>query len=311
VTRHQLEPIRETLHGHFSPSLLPVLTIDPGDEVEFRTLDARWHLERMRAPGVPGRIFEPKDERLDAGHALTGPVYVRGAEPGSTLAVEVLSLETGDWGWNSAGGFDSPVNRALGIVGGDREPLLWDLDAAAGTGTDQFGHTVRLRPFLGVMGLPPADDGIYSTAPPRRTGGNIDCRELVAGSTLYLPVEVPGGLFSTGDGHAAQGDGEVSTTAIECPMRSAVLRFSVHEDLVLTSPRATTPAGELTLGFADTLDEAMKIALTDMIDLMQQRYDVSRREALALASVVVDLHVTQVVNGVVGVHAILPPGAIS
>jgi acetamidase/formamidase len=311
VTRHQLEPIRETLHGHFSPSLLPVLTIDPGDEVEFRTLDARWHLERMPAPGVPGRIFEPKDERLDAGHALTGPVYVRGAEPGRTLGVEVLSLETGDWGWNSAGGFDSPVNRALGIVGGDREPLLWDLDGATATGTDQFGHKVHLHPFLGVMGMPPAGDGIYSTAPPRRTGGNIDCRELVVGSTLYLPVEVPGGLFSTGDGHAARGDGEVSTTAIECPMRSAVLRFSVHQDLVLTTPRATTPAGELTLGFADTLDEAMKIALTDMIDLMQQRYEVSRREALALASVVVDLHVTQVVNGVVGVHAILPPGAIS
>ena len=310
MTRHRLEPTRETLHGHFSPSLAPVLTIDPGDEVEFRTLDARWHLERMQSPGVPGRVFEPKDERLDAGHALTGPVSVRGAEPGTTLGVEVLSLETGDWGWNAAGGFDSPVNRALGIVGGERETLLWDLDAAAGTGTDHLGHTVRLRPFLGVMGMPPADPGIYSTAPPRRTGGNIDCRELVAGSTLYLPVEVPGGLFSTGDGHAAQGDGEVSTTAIECPMRSAVLRFSVHPDLPLTTPRATTPAGEVSLGFADTLDEAMKIALTDMVEVMQERYDVSRREALALASVVVDLHVTQVVNGVVGVHAILPPDAI-
>lgn len=310
MTRHRLEPTRETLHGHFSPSLPPVLTIDPGDEVEFRTLDAGWHLERMQTPGVQPRMFEPKVERLDAGHALTGPVYVRGADPGTTLGVEVLSLETGDWGWNSAGGFDSPVNRALGIVGGDREWLLWDLDGAAGTGTDQFGHTVRLHPFLGVMGMPPAEAGIYSTAPPRRTGGNIDCRELVAGSTLYLPVAVPGGLFSTGDGHAAQGDGEVSTTAIECPMQSAVLRFSVHRDLPLDTPRATTPAGELTLGFADTLDEAMRIALTDMADLMQQRYDVSRREALALASVVVDLHVTQVVNGVVGVHAILPPGAI-
>jgi acetamidase/formamidase len=310
VTRHRLEPTRETLHGHFSPSLPPVLTIDPGDEVEFRTLDARWHLERMQAPGVPGRVFEPKDERLDAGHALTGPVYVRGAEPGVTLAVEILSLETGDWGWNAAGGFDSPVNRALGIVGGDRETLLWDLDGAAGTGTDQFGHTVRLRPFLGVMGMPPSEVGVYSTAPPRRTGGNIDCRELVTGSTLFLPVEVPGGLFSTGDGHAAQGDGEVSTTAIECPMRSAVLRFSVVSDLHLTTPRATTPAGELTFGFADTLDEAMKIALADMVEVMQERYDVPRREALALASVVVDLHVTQVVNGVVGVHAILPPDAI-
>ncbi len=310
MTRYRLEPTRETLHGHFSPSLKPILTIDPGDEVEYRTLDARWYLDRMRSPSEPGPVFEPKDERLDAGHALVGPVSVRGAEPGTTLEVEVLSLETGDWGWNTAGGFDSPVNRALGIVGGDRETLLWDLDGAAGTGTDQFGHTVRLRPFLGVMGMPPAAPGIYSTAPPRRTGGNIDCRELVVGSTLFLPVEVPGGLFSTGDGHAAQGDGEVSTTAIECPMRSAVLRFSVRSDLPLATPRATTPAGELTFGFADTLDEAMKTALGDMVKVMQERYDVPPREALALASVVVDLHVTQVVNGVVGVHAILPPDAI-
>lgn len=310
MTRHRLEPTRETLHGHFSPDLPPVLTIDSGDEVEYRTLDARWHLERMQAPGVPARVFEPKDERLDGGHALVGPLYVRGAEPGTTLAVEVISLETGDWGWNSAGGFDSPVNRALGVVEGDREWLLWDLNGAAGTGSDQFGHTVRLHPFLGVMGMPPAEAGVHSTAPPRRTGGNIDCRELVVGSTLYLPVEVAGGLFSTGDGHAAQGDGEVSTTAIECPMRSAVLRFSLPAGLRLKTPRATTPAGELTFGFADTLDGAMTIALTDMMEVMQQRYDVPRREALALASVVVDLHVTQVVNGIVGVHAMLPPDAI-
>ncbi|MBO0707794.1 MAG: acetamidase/formamidase family protein [Candidatus Dormibacteraeota bacterium] len=311
MARHRLEPTRETLHGHFSPSLPPALTIDGGDEVEFRTLDARWHVERMQAPGGPAAVFDPRDDQLDAGHALTGPVHVRGAEPGGTLGVEILSLRVGGWGWNTAGGFDSPVNRALGIVGGERQWLLWDLDGSEGTGTDQFGHRVRLRPFLGVMGMPPAEAGIYSTAPPRRTGGNIDCRELVPGSTLYLPVEVPGGLFSTGDGHAAQGDGEVSTTAIECPMESAVLRFTPHPDLRLRTPRATTPAGEITFGFADTLDEAMKIALGEIVDLMQQRYDVSRREALALASVVVDLHITQVVNGVVGVHAILPPDAVS
>lgn len=310
MARHRLEPTGETLHGHFSPSLPPVLTVDDGDEVEFRTLDARWHLARMQAPGVPARVFEPRREELDAGHALTGPVFVRGAEPGSTLAVEILSLRPGDWGWNSAGGFDSPVNRALGIVDGERQWLLWDFDHAAGTGTDQYGHTVRLRPFLGVMGMPPEAPGVHATAPPRRTGGNIDCRELVPGSTLYLPVEVPGGLFSTGDGHAAQGDGEVSTTAIECPMESALLRFTVHPDLRLTTPRATTPAGELTFGFAGTLDEAATLALGDMVKVMQQRHDVGRREALALASVVVDLHVTQVVNGVVGVHAILPPDAI-
>ena len=311
MPRHLLEPTRENLHGHFSPDLPPVLTIDAGDEVEFRTLDAGWHLARWQAPGVKGAVFEPRRERLDAGHALNGPVYVRGAEPASTLAVEIVSLRTGDWGWTGAGEVETPVNRALGVAGRDRQWLLWDLKADAGTGTDQYGHSVSLRPFLGVMGLAPAASGVHSTAPPRRTGGNIDCRELVAGSTLYLPVEVAGGLFSTGDGHATQGDGEVSGTAIECPMESAVLRFTVHPDLHLTTPRATTPAGELTFGFADTLDEAMKAALCDMVEVMRQRFDVSRSEALALASVVVDLRVTQVVNGVVGVHALLPPDAIS
>lgn len=310
MAHHRLEPTRETLHGHFSSSLPPVLTIRDGDEVDFGTLDAGWHLERPATPDERGRVFEPRRERLDAGHALTGPVAVAGLEPGGTLGVEILSLTTAGWGWNGAGGRDTPVNRALGVEALENRRLLWDLDREAGTGTDQHGHRVHLRPFLGVMGMAPAAPGVHSTAPPRRTGGNIDCRDLVAGSTLYLPAEVAGGLFSTGDGHAAQGHGEVSGTAIECVMESAVLRFTVHPDLHLTTPRATTPAGDISFGFGDTLDEAMKIALTDLVDQMEQRFDLDRREALALASVVVDLHVTQVVNGVVGVHAILPPDAI-
>lgn len=310
MARHRLEPTRENLHGHFSPALAPVLTVDDGDEVEFRTLDAGWHLARIEPSGVKPALFQPRHPELDAGHALNGPVYVRGAQPGTTLGVEILSLQTGDWGWTGAGGADTPVNRALGIAGGERQWLVWDLDGSAGTGTDQYGHTVRLHPFLGVMGMPPATPGVHSTAPPRRTGGNLDCRRLVVGSTLYLPVEVSGGLFSTGDGHAAQGDGEVSGTAIECPMASAVLRFTLHPHLRLTTPRATTPAGEVTFGFADTVDAALTVALADMVEVLQQRYDVSRREAVALASVVVDLHITQVVNGVVGVHALLPRDAI-
>ncbi|MGH7921665.1 MAG: acetamidase/formamidase family protein [Candidatus Dormibacteraceae bacterium] len=308
--RHHLKPARETLHGHFSPDLPPALTIDDGDVVEFTTLDARWNLAPMAAPGRAAQPFEPRQAQLDAGHALTGPVHVRGADPGSTLAIEILRLDVGSWGWNSAGGFDSPVNRALGIVDGEREWLLWALDRETMTGTDQHGHTVLLRPFLGVMGMPPAEPGVHRTAPPRVTGGNIDCKELVAGSTLYLPVAVPGGLFSTGDGHAAQGDGEVSTTAIECPMDRAELRFRLAPDLRLTTPRAETPAGWITFGFAQNLDEATTIALRDMVELVAQIHDVGQREALALASVTVDLHVTQIVNGVVGVHAILPHGAI-
>ena len=146
--------------------------------------------------------------------------------------------------------------------------------------------------------------------PPHVTGGNIDCKELVAGSTLYLPIAVPGGLFSVGDGHAVQGDGEVCVTAIECPMERVDLTFELEPGLQLATPRAHTPAGWITFGFHEDLDEAMLIALEAMLDLMGELHGLSRQEAFGLASLVVDLRITQVVNQVRGVHALLPHGAI-
>jgi acetamidase/formamidase len=171
------------------------------------------------------------------------------------------------------------------------------------TGQSSLGRTVKLRPFLGVMGMPPDEPGIHSTIPPRATGGNLDCRELVSGSTLYLPIAVPGGLFSTGDGHAAQGDGEVSGTAIECPMESAELTFRLRDDLPLMTPIARTPTGWVTLGVHGDLDTAALIALNAMLDLLGRELGLSRRDALAVASIEVDLRVTQMVNEVQGVHA--------
>ena len=163
---------------------------------------------------------------------------------------------------------------------------------------------------MGVMGMPPASPAPAPTGPPRATGGNIDCRELVVGSTLYLPIEVEGGLFSAGDGHAAQGDGEVSGTAIECPMDRAALRFELLPEMTLRSPRAHTAVGWITFGFDADLDEAAAKALDDMLDLMGELLGVDRSQALALASVEVLLRVTQVVNGVKGIHAILPHDVI-
>jgi acetamidase/formamidase len=188
--------------------------------------------------------------------------------------------------------------------------LLWSLDRDRMIGRDQFGHEVPLKPFLGVIGMPPAEPGRHPTPPPRPTGGNIDCKELVAGSILYLPIAVPGALVSVGDGHALQGDGEVSGVAIECPMDLAVLTFDLRRDLPITTPRAETPIGWLTFGFDESLDEAMLIALEAMIDLMHEQHDLPRAQALALASLLVDLRITQVVNGVRGVHAVLPHGAL-
>jgi acetamidase/formamidase len=178
------------------------------------------------------------------------------------------------------------------------------------TGRNQHGHTVRLRPFLGVLGMPPAEPGIHPTRPPRRCGGNIDCKELVAGSALYLPIAVPGALFSAGDGHAAQGDGEVAGPAIECPMEQVDLTFALRDDLPLHVPYAHTPAGWVTFGLHEDLNEATLLALDAMLDLLAAQMGIHRKDALALASVAVDLRVTQIVNQVRGVHAVLPHGAI-
>jgi acetamidase/formamidase len=312
VATYWLEPERATLHGRFSRELPPALTIDPGDTVVLRTLQAGWALgprpddnPRSRPP-----TFEPRDPTRDDGHALCGPIAIRGAEPGMALGVRIDDLRPGAWGMTFAGGWSSAVNDRLGVAEGEETVLRWDLDPDALVGRDQFGHELPLHPFMGVMGLPPDEPGWHSTVPPRPCGGNIDCKELVPGSTLYLPVTVPGALFSVGDGHARQGDGEVSQTAIECPMDRVELTFTLHPDLHLTTPRAETPAGWLTFGFHTDLDEAMLIALAAMIELIEERHGLPRGRALALASLVVDLRITQVVNQVLGVHAVLPHGAL-
>src|SRR6266487_4225651 len=235
---YHIEPSRDTLHGTFSRKYPPILTIDSGDTVLFRTLNSGWVLEPPSFQHGKVKEFEPR------------------------------------------------------IKGRDD------------------GHTLALRPFMGVMGMPPDEPGIHPTSPPRFCGGNMDCKELVAGSTLYLPITVPEALFSVGDGHAVQGDGEVSGVAIECPMERVDLTFHLRDDMHLTTPRANTSSAWITPGFHENLHEASLIALEAMLDLMEEQHQLSRPQALALASLIVDLHVTQIVNGVLGVHAVLPHGAI-
>lgn len=310
MATYTIEPERATLRGKFSREFPPVLTIDSGDMVRFRTLDSGWGLEPDKAPGIPRRKFEPFIEGEDNGHALCGPVAIRGAQPGMTLEVQIGAIRPGAWGGTYVGGSHrKALNERLGVADHE-DALLWTLDPDALVGRDQYGHTVPLRPFMGVMGLAPDAPGLHSTTPPRVCGGNIDCKELVTGSTLYLPIQVPGALFSVGDGHALQADGEVCGTAIECPMERVDLTFRLRDDLHLTTPRADTPAGWITFGFEEDLNEATLIALAAMLDLLHEQYQLERHRALALASLVVDLRVTQIVNQVWGVHAVLPPGAI-
>lgn len=304
---HELAADQSNLHGWFDRSLPPALVIDPGDTVRFQTLDCWWSAGPLGADEfLPDRArvagYEP-----DAGHALTGPVAIRGARAGDTLAVRIDAVTPESWGTTVTGGSARRLFQRYGIADHDTVHR-WELDAVTGTGRNDYGHTVALRPFMGVMGVAPAQPGRHSTIPPRRVGGNLDCRELRAGSTLYLPVAVDGALFSVGDGHAAQGDGEVGGTAIECPMTVA-LTFGVV-DLAIDTPVALTAAGWLTMGVAETLDEASGIALEAMFALMQSQYELTRGHAVALASVTVDLRVTQIVNRTVGVHAVLRHGAI-
>ncbi len=311
MTTHTLIPTLATLHGHFSRELPPVLRIAPGDRVRFQTLDVRWGAFEQPDPFGSITPFPDRDAERDPGHAMCGPVWIEGARAGMTLEVRVLSLRVGRWGWTSAGGYPSHWNVKLGIDTPPHVHIPWALDPDTLTGRDPLGRTVQLRPFLGIMGMPPDEPGRHPTSPPRASGGNIDCKELVAGSTLYLPIPMDGALFSAGDGHAVQGDGEVAGPALECPFEAAELEFHLRPDLKLVRPRANTPRGWVTFGFHDSLDEATAIALSDMLDLLDEQLGCGRRAALALSSLVVDLHVTQIVNGVRGIHAILAHEALA
>ncbi|MBA2776177.1 MAG: acetamidase/formamidase family protein [Chloroflexia bacterium] len=309
MATHQLKPSRATLHGTFSRNWAPILTIDPGDTVVFETLDARWTVQPPPDQFTAGPRFAPRDDLRDNGHALCGPIRINGAAPGMVLVVQIGEIVPGNWGWNVGGGWANGINDRLGLA--ETEVRLgWNIDIAAGIATDQFGHTVQLAPFFGVMGMPGNGHDPVPSWTPRPGGGNIDCKELVAGTTLYLPIAVEGGMFSAGDGHAAQGDGEVSTTAIECPIASGSLTFSLRNDVALTMPMARTLHAWITFGFHEDLDEAVLLALDGMLDLFGREYAVDRNTALALCSVAADVRVTQIVNGVKGVHVVLQDDAI-
>ncbi|WP_406689729.1 acetamidase/formamidase family protein [Saccharopolyspora sp. ID03-671] len=288
----------------FNRDSAPAVSVGAGDVVTVESLDCAGHLERQRVPGeerpraFPGR----------RGHCLTGPIAVRGAKPGMVLAVHFEEITPAGWGWTAAAGKDTWLTRRLRVAEAERAWLLWELDGE--TGTDQHGHRVSLAPFLGVVGMPPAEPGEHSTIPPRSEGGgNIDCRELVAGSTLYLPVTVPDAMLLLGDGHARQGDGEVGGTAIECGMTTRV-RLDLVVDRPVPGIHAETPGGLVTFGFDADLNEATATALSAMVDWLQIEQALDRPSALALASTTVDMRITQIANETWGAHAVLPTGVL-
>lgn len=300
---HRIEPTIESLHGYYSRELSPILSIESGDTVRYRTLDAGWGIIDNPDPFEKPEKIPGRDVEKNPGHALCGPIEIRGAKEGMTLEVRLNTIRTGKWGWSSGGGYPSGVNKKLGLHEGPEVVYRWKIDQKSAE--NQNGQRIAIRPFIGSLGMPPNEPGAHSTFPPRYCGGNIDCKELVEGSALFLPISVDGGLFSLGDGHAVQGDGEVAGPGLECPMEQVEAEFILHKGMSLAFPRAKTPIGWISFGFHVDLNEATIIALNGMLDLMMEKMSLGRKEALALATLVVDLRITQIVNDVSGVHAIL------
>jgi acetamidase/formamidase len=305
MASHRVDAGPDTVHwGYFDAGLPPVLTVDPGDTVTLSTVSGAREVMPPRPLEVPAALAAVHAAHTPKlpGHMCTGPVAVRGARAGQVLEVRIKAIELHyDWGYT----YSAPLKGALPDDFTEVHLMHIPLDNERMTGRLPWGLELPLRPFFGVMAVaPPAAWGAVSTLPPRRNGGNLDNKELVAGTTLYLPIHVDGASFSVGDGHGVQGDGEVCVTAIETGL---IGTFELHlrDDMALTWPRAETPTHVMTMAFDPDLDDCVVIALRDMIDLIVARTGLAKAEAYALCSLAADLRITQVVNGNKGVHVML------
>jgi acetamidase/formamidase len=295
--------------GYYSGQARPVLSVHSGDTVRMQALSTCGSPERMIANGVKPEdipaytapIYKEVTDKGPGGHILTGPVAIAEAEPGDVLEVQILKVD-----------IDAPFACNVFGVGHGFLPMEYPygrykvvpLDRQKMVAHFAPGIEIPLRPFFGSMGVAPAG-GKIDSAPPFVHAGNMDNKELVAGTTLYIPVAAKGALFEAGDGHAAQGNGEVDITALETYL-SGTFRFVVHKDRHLLWPRAETPTHYISMGFSKDLKEATTMALRDMIAFLVEEKHLSRDDAYMLASTAVDMEITQLVDGNVGVHAMCP-----
>jgi acetamidase/formamidase len=310
-TIHELKPTAATVQrGYFDAKQKPALTIDSGDVVRIWTASGNpKYYEDLGVPKekIPPELYtayegEKSDQRID--QSLTGPIFVRGADVGDTIEVRIRRIEL----WLPLGAMSFRAGR--GSLPDEfpysRDRVMW-LDVANKTLDFAPGVVVPLtRPFWGDIGVaPPASMGRINASIPGVHGGNMDNRDLVAGTSLFLPVHTPGALLSIGDGHAAQGDGEVGLSAIETSLKGEV-QVILHKGKRQSWPRAETPTHYMTIGLNEDLTQAMKIAVKGMLDFLVEQKGLSRDDAYMLMSAAMDLHVTQVVDGTKGVHAMMP-----
>jgi acetamidase/formamidase len=316
---HVVRSLPENMvYGYFGADVPPVYKVKDGDVVEIQTVNpsgvSRTNPEEFYAKNqlpvdahaqeVIAIMKNVKPEPSGIrGHMLTGPVYIEGAQPGDSLEIRILDLTfPAGFGvnsvWPGGGGIPDEVKT--------RETFVYRYDAKRKVALLKEGVEIPLKPFMGVMALsPPPETGRVSSIPPAFFGGNLDIKHLTKGTTLHLPVSVPGGLFTTGDGHGAQGNGEVSGVAIETAITLTV-KFIVHKGKTLKLPRAETPTHFIAVGLDKDLNKAMKNALSEAVAFMKDELGFTFNEALSIASTAVDFEVSQVVDQTLGVHAMIP-----
>ncbi|HEX5071811.1 MAG TPA: acetamidase/formamidase family protein [Gemmatimonadaceae bacterium] len=306
---HKLEASPTTVaYGYYSPTATPVLRVASGDIVEVTTMLTNTP-DRLEKAGVAPNDIEPElreivtkvTDKGPGGHILTGPIYVEGADSGDVLEVRILQITPKlKYAYNGCAGFlRSNCEQGAGTK-------IIPIDTKTMTAEFAPGIVIPLKPFFGSMGVAPAMSvGRISSNPPSTHAGNLDNKELVVGTTLYIPVHVAGALFEVGDGHVAQGDGEVDQTAIETSLRGK-LQLIVRKDMKLTWPQAETPTHWITMGADTSLTQATKVAVQEMVDYLAASRGLSKTDAYRLASVAADLRITQLVDGNVGVHMMVP-----
>jgi acetamidase/formamidase len=305
---HRLAATPATVaYGYYWAEAKPALRIASGDIIDVDTLLTSTPMALERAGVAADKIQDSLksivaevtgDRRGPGGHILTGPVYVEGAQPGDALEVKILSIDFPiDYGYNGCNGF-IPENCDRSVP-----QKILKIDTKTMTSEFKPGVVIPLKPFFGSMGVAPAPDaGRVSSSPPGRHAGNLDNRELVVGSTLYIPVFVPGALFEIGDGHAAQGDGEVDLTALETSLRGRV-QLTVRKNMTLTWPRAETSTDYISMGTDEDLKKATTIAIQEMVDFLAATRKMTKHEAYQLVSMAGNVAVTQLVDRpVYGVH---------
>ena len=300
---HRLDPALETVHwGFFDGKLAARMEVESGDTVVVDTVSGTLEVAPQASYTAAHREIVTTLKPQLGPHILTGPIAVRGAQPGDTLEVRIKSIElTADWGWNVI----RPLRGTLPEDFSEYQARVIPIDRRAMTSRLPWGPVLPLQPFFGILATAPRPEyGRISTVEPREFGGNIDCKELIAGSSLFLPVFVPGANFSAGDGHAVQGDGEVCLTALETCLKGT-FELVLHKGMALSMPRALTPTHYITLGLDPDLDDAAKQALRAMIAWLTLLKGWKAAEAYVFCSLACDLRVTQLVDGNKGIHAMV------